>query len=373
MARKSKDRIPVGKDGFVPKKAIVARFQEVGDPRDSSSTHSKVLPQNLTPKEIMEWWDDPSSCDIDGIDTADSPIYSVPASIRGRKRKALSRIAVISGKKEADRIKRVLADRFTVEELELLAEGRSLIISTVPHLSDCTGFYLRQQEGVPVPEIVLETGTTDDGIVHEVVHALRAKDGRTAYPTKDGVLDPAYSSLPKQKRKEILAKEEKETVAETVARTKPDKVESGYYDRIPGMDGRTAYLHDQAIISRSKALKGKAAIKAAERNYDRSTISRAVISGNAKKRRKRCSDAEGSRSAPRKTPRDSLRRSGTSTTTSVLLGYSSTATPGHSIRSATSREPTAGGGRCATAWILWNCTARPPPCPMSRSQSTSWN
>ena len=277
--------IPVGKDGYVPEREIVRRYHEVGNLRDSDSDDPVILPRRLTPEQIQEWWEDPSVCDIQGIDTKESDIYSVPLSIRGRKRKALKRIAILSDRKESDRIKKVLAESFTAEELERMADGRSLLVSVEPHLRDCTGYYLRRQDGVPVPEIVLEEGTTPDGIVHEAVHHLRAKDGRTAFPTRDGTLDPGYRKLSKSERNGIVSREEKETVVETVARTRTDPVESGYYGHIPGQSARSAYLRDQQTVSNSKALKGKAAIRAAERSYDRTSISRAILSSNRKGKR----------------------------------------------------------------------------------------
>jgi hypothetical protein len=166
-----------------------------------------------------------------------------------------------------------------------MADERSLMVSVQPHLRDCTGFYLRRQNGVPVPEIVLEEGTTPDGIVHEAVHHLRVREGRASFPARNGVLDPAYRRLPKDERDRIVGREERETVAETVARTRIDPVESGYYGRIPGQSSRAAYLHDQEVISGSKALKGRTAVKAAERNYERTSISRAIMSSNRKGRR----------------------------------------------------------------------------------------
>lgn len=287
--RSGRARIPVGRDGFVPLRDIVKRFHEVGDiSRDSGRTASRVLPSRLTPEEIRVWWDDPSSCDIEGVDTDGSPVYSVPLTIVGRKRAALRRVAVLSSKDESDRIKRVLAESFTADELERMAGGRSFIIATEPHLRDCTGYYLRRQEGVPVPTIVLEEGTTPDGIVHEAVHHLRVVDGRTSFPTTEGkVLDKGYKAMSRPQKDEVFRKEETETVAETVARTKVDPVESGYYSGIPGMDARTAYLRDQRIVSGSRALKGKAAVKAAEMNYDKTSISRAIVTSNKKRRKSR--------------------------------------------------------------------------------------
>ena len=278
--------IPVGDDGFVPFDALVERYHTAGDFRDSAKDSGRILPNRLTPDQAAEWWDDPSSCDIDGIDTKGSELYSVPFSVRGRKRKALKKVAFIGDRKEGDRIKRILADSFTADELELMTAGDSLIVSTQPRLADCTGYYLRKQDGVSVPRIVLEEGTTTDGIVHEAVHHLRVADGRTSFPTKNGRLKRGFSEKPKAVRDAVVGREESETVAETVARTRVDPVESGYYERIPGMSSRSAYLADQEMLSGSKALKGTKAIETVQRNYDRTTISRAIISGNRKKARR---------------------------------------------------------------------------------------
>lgn len=277
-------RIPVGEDGYVPFDALVERYHQKGDFRDSGRTASKVLPSRLTPDQASAWWNDPSSCDIEGIDTEDSLLYTVPFSIRGRKRRALRKIAFIGNPKEGERVKTVLADSFTADELERMTSGRSLIISSESRLEGCTGYYLRRQEEVPVPRIVLEEGTTPDGIVHEAVHHLRAVDGRTSFPTRNGVLKNGYPEMSSKARKRIVGKEEKETVAETVARTCVDPVESGYYERIPDTDSRSAYLRDQETISDFKALKGKAAIRAVQQSYDRTTISRAIISGTRRRK-----------------------------------------------------------------------------------------
>lgn len=283
--RKKKEDIPVDKDGKVPFSAIVRRFHEVGKHDDARSTHSKVLPRELTPAEIEDWWYDPSVCDIEGVDTNSADIYSVPFSVRGKKRTALSKVAVIADKKECNRIKKILANSFTAEELERMTSDKSFIISTEKDLDDCTGVYARKQKGIPVPHIILEEGTTPDGIVHEAAHHLRAVDGRSPIPTKNGYYDP-NTKMSKSKKTAILNKEEKETVAETIVRTRVDPKHSGYYDYIPdNRSARGAYLHDQAVLSGSKALKGKAAMKALEENYNRTSISRAIISANRKARK----------------------------------------------------------------------------------------
>lgn len=284
--RVGKEMIPVGKDGKVPYSAIVQRYQEVGSTRDARTSSRKVLPKDVTPSEIEDWWNDPSLCDIEGVDTEDSDIYSVPITIRGKKRAALSKVAVLADKKESDRIKKILADSFTADELTKMTSDTSFLIELEDDLHDCTGFYLRKQEGYPVPRIILERGTSPDGIVHEAVHHLRAVEGRQSFPTKkNGSLDPNYRKLSKSKKDKIVTREETETVAETVARTRLDRNESGYYTYVPDETARKAYLHDRKVISGSKALKGKAAKKAVEKNYESTSISRAIISANKRKRR----------------------------------------------------------------------------------------
>ena len=368
MTAKKKQDIPVDENGLVPFKAIVSRYQQLG--RDTTShANQKVIPSRVTREEISDWWDDPTCCDIEGVDTPNAPIYSVPISIKGRKRKALGKIAIIAPKKEANRIRTIMAEHFTEDELERLADGCSLVISTVPHLNDCTGFFLRKQDGIPVPEIVFEEGTEAEHIVHEFVHALRVEDKRTSFPTKNGKLVSGYDKLPKKVRKAIESKEEKETVVETIARTEPGPTESGYYGRIPGVDSRAAYLQDQLIVSRSRALKGKAAIKAAEQSYDRTTISRAIISANTKKKRGRRCSAKGTAGSPsirRRTPRAHHPRPGTSTSISAQPGSSSTATRGRSTPAVSRWEGTGTGGGWRIARIMWNCTAKPRRCRRSR-------
>lgn len=76
---------------------------------------SKILPRRFTPEQVSEWWDNPSVCDIVGIDTRDSEVYYVPLSIRGRKRRALGKVAFIGDRRESDRVKRILADSFTAD------------------------------------------------------------------------------------------------------------------------------------------------------------------------------------------------------------------------------------------------------------------
>lgn len=291
--------IPV-ENGVVPLWALAQRFQQLGTVDDLDSDSSVVLPSGCTPEELIEWWVDPSSCDIEGVDTKDSPMYDV-SSVPPSKRSAQRRMAVIADPEEARRIRRILSESFTAEELETMASNGSVVVRSVPDCGDATGCYYRRQDGVEIPLIVLERKTTPDGVVHEFVHHIRAVDKsrhgrmRTAFPTDaDGRLSPRFGRMPRRQRDRIVEEEERATVAETIARTGIDPVQSGYYDGVRGRNPRDAYVDDVYAItgtdrrkpqSEVPRLKGKAARVAVSRGYEYTNIARsAILSRSVKKR-----------------------------------------------------------------------------------------
>lgn len=294
-------RIPV-ENGVVPAWALAQRFQEVGSTADLDTDSKIILPANCTPEELIDWWIDPSSCDVQGVDTRSSPIYDV-TGVPDSKKAAQRRIAVIADPEEAQRIRRILSESFTREELEAMASNGSIVIRTVPDCGDATGCYFRRQDGVEVPLVVLERGTTPDGVVHEMVHHLRVVDTerrgvlRTAFPTdRSGKLDGGVlRRLSKRQRDDIVEQEERATVAETVARTGIDPYQSGYYDGVPGKDPRAAYVEDKYTVTgrtpedtppyQLPKLKGKAARNAVANGYEYMNVARSrILDRNVKKR-----------------------------------------------------------------------------------------
>lgn len=292
-------RIPV-ENGTVPAWALAQRFQEVGSVDDLNSDAAVVLPSGCTPEEIIDWWVDPSSCDIEGIDTRDSPIYDV-SEVPKSKKASQRRMAVIAEPEEAQRIRRILSENFTAEELEVMASNGSIVIRSVPSCGDATGCYYRRQDGIEVPLVVLEKGTTPDGVVHEMVHHLRAVDDsrkgvlRTAFPSDpSGRLKSRWNRMSKRRRDQVVEQEERATVAETVARTGIDPVQSGYYDGVEGRDPRAAYVQDAYIVTGTDPdapvsdvprLKGRAARNAVVNGYEYMNIARAkILSQSVRKR-----------------------------------------------------------------------------------------
>ena len=295
-------QIPVDENGFVPRWALAQRFQEVGDyDHDVGVEDEVVLRGDLTPEEVIDWWLDPSCCDIEGIDDIDPEIYDV-SSLPREQQMVQKKLAIVSDPKQQAYIRKVLAASFTIEELEIMSRNGSIVIYTMPDCGGATGCYWRMQDGKEVPLIVLEDGCSPDGIVHEAVHHLRAVDTnrkgklRTAYPTDaEGRLDAvSYNRLPQKAQDDILEKEERLTVAETDVRTSRDVNHSGYYDGTEG-DPRQAYIEDRRILtdmppdapeSAIPRLTGKAAKDAVTRNYEYSNIAFArILSRDVKKKR----------------------------------------------------------------------------------------
>ena len=250
-------RIPVDADGYVPKWALAARFQQAGDFSDLDTDSPVVLPSRCTPEELIEWWINPSSCDVQGIDTRDSEVYDI-SGVPKSKRHAQRRIAVVAPPEEQARIRRILSEHFTAKELEAMAAEGSFVIRTISDCGDSTGVYYRKQDGVETPLIVLEEGTTEDGVVHELVHHSRAVDRsrrgrlRTTFRTdREGRFSNRwFSRLSKDEQDDIVEEEERMTVAETLARTRGmDPQQSGYYDGVEGYDPRGAYVDDRYIIT----------------------------------------------------------------------------------------------------------------------------
>lgn len=291
-------QIPVDSTGRVPRWALAMRFQQAGSVDDIDTREGIVLPAECTPQELIRWWADPSSCDIAGIDTPDSQIYDmtgVPSRYVGVQR----RIAVVDADpKEQMMIRRVLMDCFDREELEAMASNGSFIIRSMANMGGATGCYYRKQDGVEIPIVMLEKGNSEDQMVHEMTHHLRATDRkrhgllRAAFPTRrDGSLDSeAWDSLSKEEQDSIVEREERMTVAETAVRAGTDRSQSGYYDRIRGItDPHEAYVQDRRIITDSEPqipqaeiprLKGKKARDATLQGYAYSNIARAEILSN---------------------------------------------------------------------------------------------
>lgn len=280
--------IPVDEDGYVPIEAMVMRYQECGNNgRDRASDARIIYPQHARPKEIAGWWADPSSCDIDGIDTKHSKVYDV-SGVKGKEmRKVQKRIGIVTpSSAEQRRIREVLARAFTAKELDRMTRNGSFVIKTVKDNGSSYGYYLMRSDGQKVPIITIEEGVSADTIVHETVHHARTTrpPGRTtscAYPQrKDGSFDSEkYASLTDKQKGQIRDAEEAATTAEATMRTHRDRTPSGYWDRV---GGRETYLRDRRELAKACGgkdctLKGVPAVKTVEKKFDRLQLANSIL------------------------------------------------------------------------------------------------
>ncbi len=269
-------RVPIDSKGKVPMFAIVQHYldtqssEQRGKKRNiaiDSSKRAKTIHQipdgGFTPEQIVAtgWWSDPSSSDIEGIDdSAASFLDSWPEA--GKKaRSKTGRIALIGTPTEKERIRKVLTDNFTGQELEAAVKDSGMVISVGPTgRRDVAGFYLRRQLGSETPAIVLKE-MDEDTITHEFVHHLRkvdpSRNGLAKAPFK--VNEKGHVVLPPKTSYETYSNlEEATTVAETSARTREISTPSGYYWGLNGAE-RTkgeAYEHDRTVMVRGKTKNG---------------------------------------------------------------------------------------------------------------------
>ena len=283
-------RIPVDDDGFVPVEALVRRYQQCGNSNTDRARDSKIVYSGrLRPRDVVRWWADPSSCDIRGIDTRKSDVYDVTGIKDKRMRAVQRRFAVVTDDPEEQRrIRRVIADSFTIDELDRMTRPPSFVIRTIPYgeAGDVVGFYERSAGMGDVPTITLEKGASADHITHEMVHHLRTtrKPGRvtsSAFPQKrDGTLDMRrYSHMSEETKRMIHDAEETATTVEAAVRTHIDRDPSGYWDYA---GGRTAYERDKARLSQmcgggDCTLKGADAVRAVQKKFNKLDIAYATI------------------------------------------------------------------------------------------------
>ena len=283
-------RIPVGDDGYVPQEALLKRFKEWSDERDSiqldgSTRHDPrqsnrgwkdyisrsetVLPAKVTPEQAAHWWHNPGSMDIEDIDTPGKPKRNTHGFGTKWQRSALAKIPVTATEVEEKQIRQNLLRSFTPEELTTLGRARAKI-HVYPRTNKAVGTYESGRGRITVDR---EHSVPQTAIAHETVHALRDKDR-----TRKGIF----------KRSKIPGIEESLTVAEQQARTDTPGP-SGYYWDCKVFDSKSKRWRkptdkeairmaeeDHKLFTKGggKGLKGDEAIDSVQRNWSKSHIAR---------------------------------------------------------------------------------------------------
>ncbi len=299
--------IPVDENGRVPEDALVCRFlnTSVGtrgkgvrrlgaDARKASRKIHGIPDGGFTPEQLIDtgWWDDPGKSDIEGIDDGSyGALMDFGPGMGKLERAAGGKIAILAPTgAERRRIASVLDANFTSAELKAAAWRYGLVIKVGKPVPGASGHYLCRQESVSTPEIVLKPNTSDETIVHEFCHHLRAVDpsrtGLTRTPMNidaDGREVPSYFQPNYDSR---VTLEEAANVAETTGRTRGlDRTHCGYYWRIPKQDDPiAAFKADRELLTGgvgkdSRPKSGKRLMDAVEENFDDTAISRLKYKG----------------------------------------------------------------------------------------------
>lgn len=294
---RTESRIPVDSSGHVPEAALLKRYREFyaekqdeydikameamlsgrkAPPRtnlakrDYDTTADYVIPLKCTPAQVAVWWDNPTVCDVEDIDTAGAPKVNVPHDMTPEQQKDQGHIKVIATPAEEKKVRRELVMTYTPEELRKFAASHPTI-QVKPAGVGHTGMYNPPRKMI---ELDRDNGVNQGVIAHEGGHHLRHTDTSRKNP------------IVKESRNICI--EESCTVAEQQARSdKPDY--NGYYQQVAVFDEKTHRWReptlsearkmaeeDHALFTegRQKGLKDADAIASVQRNWGKSHIAR---------------------------------------------------------------------------------------------------
>lgn len=169
--------------GDIPAELAASRFlaRSKGPRRDYTRRASTVL-ESPTPEEAADWWDNPSVCDIAGIDDGEE-IFEMR---RLANPEAQRRIAVLANSKtDQDIIRRDLEGAFSPEELERMSTylkgAPGLTVDARRRDGELLGSCDFRTGNRPGNMITVSDDAVGDGVttVHEGVHLLRHAEGRS--------------------------------------------------------------------------------------------------------------------------------------------------------------------------------------------------
>jgi len=289
-----KYQIPIDSNGKVPKEEIAARYLNMSEGArkgrqyrspvsDSGITAHIVLPADITPEGIKKWWAHPNTCDVQGIDTADSPLYDVKTLKKQGSKEYQKKIAVDGTEREQKIVRKTIENSYTVAEQKNMVKKGGLVISVCDLDSERTGKaggYEGMRNGMSY-RIRVDKNHVGDGdtLLHETVHHSRMVDDSRDSPIlkSRSKSDKLVSVYPVD-----VALEEAATVAEALTRQSdyrpPD--DSGYYglvSRSTGKNAKKLIEEDRRMFvgssaPGSKGLKGQRAKKSVERGFSSSNI-----------------------------------------------------------------------------------------------------
>ncbi len=294
--------IPVDETGHVPESALLKRYDDFYEDqqqeydakrffaamegkklpninlarRDYMNSSDEVVPLKCTPAQVAAWWHDPTSMDVQDIDTAGAPKVNIPKGMTPAQQRDQGKIKVISTPMEEAKVRRTLVMTYEPSDVHKFAESRPTI-TVAPEPIGKDGIYYPSRTRI---ELDRKQGLDQGTLAHEGAHHLRATD-----PNRH---DPIIKTYPQ------IGVEESCTVAEQMARSDaPDY--TGYYWQVAvydpkkhvwrkptGYEARRMAEEDHQLFTegRGKGLKGQDATDSVRRHWSESHIARLRLGCN---------------------------------------------------------------------------------------------
>ena len=310
-------KIPVGIDGCVLAEDLVRRFYKMdGKNRDTSRDKARDAERilkgynGLRPEDIIEWWADPSSCDILGID--DSKHWIIANEYYDDPERAeVNEWFYISPnftESEKTTIREALNSSFSLDELKMVvSDGTVNIVPAFTIEHGAAGAFSPINNEITLRVAKRNAKNPEDTrniidkktVIHEVVHALKYHEIRRKHPVTRSHFDDYYShlddNLAEAHRFQDL--EESETELESISRLTPYSTPSnpGYYAHLPESRvytddpqqrfrvAKDLMMDDRDKIDKKKTLigqTGKTLLNRIERKYENTHISRLQYFGD---------------------------------------------------------------------------------------------
>ena len=169
--------IPYNSSGRVPAEMMAARLNQMnaekGPLADLKRKAKKLIRRNPTPEEAVVWWEDPSCCDVEGIDDPNSDLFMTEDLQDPDSQKKIAVLA--KTEKDQLQIRKDIESAFTSKQLK--AMGCVTIVST-KDLGENAGATAFRTENRPSDMIYIDPECVNDKetVVHEAVHLSRLRD-----------------------------------------------------------------------------------------------------------------------------------------------------------------------------------------------------
>ena len=282
--------IPVDANGFVLKEDLIRRFYQIQgtnrSPEKDKAVDAEVMidyHEGMRPLDVIEWWVNPASMDIRGIDDR----IHIFTNSRGATRKSTKKYHeqfILRGfdKNDEERFHRTVDSAFTADELKAIFNKGTIVVTVVEDIEgNAMGAFYPYDNS-----IIYESESLYEPVfIHELVHALKYHDDNprgVVTRSQFRVIDGLPPRIREKEQARLIDLEESETMLETVSRMNPyvQPHTSSYYNYVASdkVDALAKMREDRkritGIARYTIGIRGKPLMESIESKYDKTHISR---------------------------------------------------------------------------------------------------